>query len=116
MESKHTPGPWKYIHQAHCTKPSGLGQRYAVMANVIDYLHRPEERWLFNIKLDRTADLDLHREAEANARLIAAAPDLLEALQQLVNVPSIDIAHQELRVKAIEAINKALIPLSSTQG
>lgn len=78
---KGTPGHWHFVHQNHCTKPSGQGQRYAVMANIIDYLHRPDDRWIFNIKLDKVEDLAWHTEAEANARLIAAAPELLEVVQ-----------------------------------
>lgn len=84
LEFKGTKGPWKYIHQNHATKQSGQGQRYAVMAHVINYLTRPEERFVYNIKLDKTQDLNLHREAEANAMLISAAPDLLEACDDLL--------------------------------
>ena len=48
-------------------------------------------------------------ELNANAKLIAAAPDLLKALQDLLNVDEIDV-HSVFKVQrnAQQAINKAL--------
>lgn len=71
---KHTPGPWKVMPE-ECHRPyirirgSCLGARYKV-ANVLapDYKDAPE----------READ-----ETRANAALIAAAPELLEAVRCL---------------------------------
>lgn len=61
--SKHTPGPWTlngfYIEFDAAT-------RIATASN-----------W-------RMSGVDAHAEAKANARLIAAAPDLLEVLEQFV--------------------------------
>lgn len=64
--SKHTPGPWKWTGQA-VTVPSG--QRLLVNG--------------VSLPLGNHADSE---EADANARLIAAAPDLLEALKGVVAV------------------------------
>ena len=75
-----TPGLWNFTQQHHATKESGLGMRYGVYAQVIDVANREEERWLFNIALDKTIDPLLHKEAFANGMLIAAAPELLAAL------------------------------------
>jgi hypothetical protein len=67
--SKHTPGPWLFEPAPHgafdiCKDPNSLG-RYMVIAT-----RGPHDV--------RAAEM------HANARLIAAAPDLLEALQGLL--------------------------------
>jgi hypothetical protein len=111
----YTKGPWKFVHHNHQTKPSGQGQRYAVFAPVMNYLNRPDERFVFNIKLDKTQDLDLHREAEANARLISTAPEMLERLMHLRGMfgeylkSRGEVGQLEL-AKIDYVINKALIP------
>lgn len=70
----HTPGPWQVLPE-ECDKPyvrvrgTALGERYKI-ANVLTPIY----------------DGVLSREAEEtrrNAQLIAAAPDLLTALQRL---------------------------------
>ncbi|TGE04606.1 hypothetical protein [Hymenobacter fodinae] len=70
----HTPGPWKTLAE-ECDKPyirvrgGRLGSRYKI-ANVITPV--------YDGSTQREAD-----ETRANARLIAAAPDLLEALKKV---------------------------------
>ncbi len=57
MTAKHTPGPWEVDHDAIYCAGSG----------------------------DTIAEIDFARdEYSANARLIAASPDLLEALEAMV--------------------------------
>lgn len=59
MNTKHTPGPWKM-------QPSQHDERhYAIHA-------ASAMRWVAHVSVENN---------EANARLIAAAPELLEALQ-----------------------------------
>lgn len=68
ITTQHTPGPWKYGQESIdpewwiVTLPGGL-----VVANV-----------------------NAHANQEANARLIAAAPDLLEILQWITRCVSIN--------------------------
>jgi hypothetical protein len=74
MSEQHTPGPWQWshngasTHDTHCIEISG-GDRIGNVAYCQSY----------------TGDgYDDRSETIANARLIAAAPELLEALQAIV--------------------------------
>ena len=67
--SKHTPGPWEVFEREpdknYLRVRGPLGRRFKV-ANVINTKQPDEREWA---------------ETEANAKLIAAAPQMLEALQ-----------------------------------
>jgi hypothetical protein len=76
---KHTPGPWKVESD---------GMAIALGGEVITSRFAPENAY---------AD-----EARANARLIAAAPELLNALRRLINDNS-----SEARLAGLAAITKA---------
>ena len=66
QKQKHTPGPWYVLETKHCVGgplgPNGIGSGIAMCGM---RARTPEEQ-------------------EANARLIAAAPDLLDALKGIV--------------------------------
>jgi hypothetical protein len=82
---KHTQGPWY---------PVTLGAS-------------PDHAWAIDSELHEVARLpewtDNQAEAEANARLIAAAPDMLEALQSLTH----PMASDEDLQNALAVIAKA---------
>ena len=66
---KHTPGPWKVREPDHFV--DGL-------AHMVVSEHPQEGYW-------HIAEIGTHngrKESEANARLIAAAPEMLEALKE----------------------------------
>ena len=65
MNSKHTPGPWSYQEWGRLILDSGQGSSQLQVATVA-----------LNTRRD---------EGTANARLIAAAPELLEALEDIVS-------------------------------
>lgn len=74
MGAKHTPGPWEAIGnlvRSPAAKELGSGVMLAECA----------DRWFQKVNSD---------EAKANARLIAAAPELLEALNDLLEQSGID--------------------------
>lgn len=71
--AKHTPGPWKTFNRSWCeTSICAPGFDHGICC--LDINHATEE--------SQEADEAL---MAANARLIAAAPDLLEALQLTLN-------------------------------
>ena len=94
---KGTPGPWRVsekrgdlIDIRH--NSNGIGAISLNLAHVV-----ARQSWL--------------KEAEANAKLIAAAPELLEALQRMVNKAhkqNWNDAYPEELQSAQAAINKAL--------
>jgi hypothetical protein len=91
--NKHTPGPWTAI-----SDPLHFHSLTTIIAgNVVQGI--PQMRIDVGGKVDIT-------ELEANARLIAAAPDLLEALEALVTQVSNSHAYEEL-ADARAAIDKA---------
>lgn len=111
--SKHTPGPWKVSEKkANGTKAYVEGAAGYVVAQSYCL---PST----NIKYN-----DLWAEAEANARLIAAAPELLECLRELYAIvrgecPRLldeDIGgNGELELAIVDAIAKASSSSSSIQ-
>lgn len=96
---KHTPGPWHFGDE---TSLHGTKLVYA------------EDGWLVADAgriMKRSGE-----EIEANARLISSAPDLLEALDELLHTTlDLDISsgvtltdeEERIRKKAVEAIAKA---------
>lgn len=66
--AKHTPGPW--VVEENSSPPLIWGNDY--------------EKPVAEVELHRSYADYVDGEAQANARLIAAAPDMLEALENLV--------------------------------
>jgi hypothetical protein len=93
--TNHTPGPWVAERNSHYWHIRPVSGTPPFIGDVC--ASNPED-----------ADSGLQ---EANARLVAAAPELLEALKNLVSIPAFNVllrvngGHQ-LR-KACEAIDKA---------
>jgi len=90
MSEKHTEGPWEWD------------------ANVWDYDPEQEAPWLVSAGNDKVLFGQIGCTSEANARLIAAAPDLLEALQDLFHsFEMADAIECDIGRKARAAIAKA---------
>lgn len=77
--TKHTPGPWTinpvetYYESVGILTPNGRGFFFREIAKL---------QFPFD-------DITPNEEVRANARLVAAAPELLEALQRLIERPDI---------------------------
>jgi hypothetical protein len=106
MSAKHTPGPW--VHEFRRNKHGGWRDESLyvtvkagatlIAAYPLEYAEYPASE----------------NECEANARLIAAAPELLEALKAIRDHTFVDAEGPELRAqnalnhsRAIAAIAKA---------
>lgn len=87
----HTPGPWKHFRDHHANTPINSFSVMAVEGVICELNAEPENR-----------EGDLERQ-EANARLIAAAPELLEALERIAEHSSSEIT----QMVAKAAITKA---------
>jgi len=85
MKTKHTPGPWEIEPHSTIDKEFNVGPGISV-----DY-----------------DDVD-HAEQDANAKLIAAAPDLLEALNYCISVFDAQLDQKEpYYIQAVKAIKRA---------
>lgn len=105
--SKHTPGPWDLLPLAACQAvQAGPDNRICHLPDHVEFDGSPcgsiESQ-------DKTQD-----EIDANARLIAAAPELLEALQRIMHyantgasVCDVNTSEQPEFIAAREAIAKA---------
>lgn len=67
-ETKHTPGPWPWVR-------TGDGKRIVIGAGLVDGPNGYEVAEVYSDDCDREV-------AEANARLIAAAPEMFVALRE----------------------------------
>ncbi len=87
--NKFTPGPWEHTGQGDIVgkEDNGYGLGYVDVCSV--YLRTVRGR------------------TNANARLIAAAPDLLEALSEIINDGGKFVMTHETHRKARAAIAKA---------
>lgn len=115
-ELKHTPGPW-IVRQSELH-----GERYGgLWVEAIDLGDDRGERLLpitgsggAKSYTTRLVDIQIHDDNDANAHLIAAAPDLLEALKKVMSwiknwdVPFLeDERWPETKYKVDAALSKA---------
>ena len=107
MSNQFTAGPWEVVGEGLKIKPARHDLYFAPIAEAFPVIEWDEG--------DGNWRKAKHVEAHANARLIAAAPDLLEALRDLLVLAQahypIPAAKGEI-VRARTAIAKATNPTS----
>lgn len=105
MTTKHTPGPFKAI-QANCMDMDDEDDtRWSVVTNW--------PRQYFVATIENGAPGDTLRTEEANARLFAAAPDLLAACREAVRI----LETVELTKSAdLAAIERILAAIARAEG
>lgn len=94
MPTSHTPGPWKIDRYFPSRRPFGISQ---------DLGNKPGKAVTTSGGFARKST----DEAEANARLIAAAPDMLEALEYICEAEWDGINEPPWAERARAAIAKA---------
>ena len=99
MKTQHTPSPW-YVTE------------YAILAHNggTHILEHPKLKWekLASITGSRGNIVSkMISECEANARLIAAAPELLAICEEIANDSKCDLANSERRIRLYSALSKA---------
>lgn len=106
VRSKHTPGPWHYDSWKYINPGTGAIDRTVPV--VVTAKFRIAEM-ASDEGNDNPYTIPLS-EAEANARLIAAAPDLLEACKQIKAAYAhlTPYEHGEEAEKALDAIDAAI--------
>ena len=101
-ECKGTKGEWIATTNSHYQEVSLVTNKKRLNCNI----------FLYDVVEDNTLKLSLSEENEANAKLIAAAPDLLDALQAMLSrfkhVDEGYIKANHVKELAKKAINKAL--------
>lgn len=99
MSAPHTPGPWDHVdHTVWAVDETGTVNRFSALVQG-GYVCRAQG-W-------STADRTTEDELLANARLIAAAPDLLEALDAVRRVLPETLKQHDLFQAVEDAIAKA---------
>jgi len=109
---KHTPGPWEYdsnhsvVHGTprYIKAPAGYeGNQWNEVCHVQSFFNYDSREYL-------------RSKIEANARLIAAAPELLEALIELSHQMKEMLAFYGANVSAVSAAKKADSLISKAKG
>ena len=97
--SKHTPGPWEVSHGGHGSPRGFVIDEYFVLNRTV-----ADDVAIAADIVDPATQMP----SEANARLIAAAPDLLEVLERIV--ASSSLTDTQLWAEARDAVAKATAP------
>ena len=100
MTSEHTPGPWRAVIRKNQT-----GVRMAAVDMA------PHGRSWEPRRNGLLPDYE-----EANARLIAAAPEMLEALKMFLAPHTSPSIHEPTQVQLEQAVDAALAAIAKAEG
>jgi hypothetical protein len=105
MEMKHTPGPWHIAPKTatyRALPPDDIAEKMKIFGVPFQF-----DAVSVGTKHGTVALIPLDESNEANARLIASAPDLLDALRQIAAYP----VHraEEISIDGARAIARAAI-------
>jgi len=101
MSEQYTPGPWEAIE---------INVQNEKTFSILSYAEKLNEEKMEHMIFvgDSDAWIGSECQAKANIRLAAAAPELLKALQYILEVcPAIDLQGEKAHLLARDAIAKA---------
>ena len=107
MKTKHTPGPWSY----ETREPCGDTSRGWIVTDP----QSDNNDVLAHVDNENTRE-ELGQSAEVNARLIAAAPDLLEALINTLSSFKSQVGRYTTDTIAIAVIKQAEAAIARAEG
>ena len=104
---KHTPGPWEVLNQTEVYSAQGADSGDGIKAHSTDGWMIADCNGAVTFTEIGPAELGLDVQ-RANARLIAAAPDLLSALERLTAAArDVDVGYLDAAIRQAEdAIDK----------
>lgn len=113
MNTKHTPGPWEVVLPGKWR----IGSGYGVQARTPEGpgFPTPSATGYYAMCEPPPHGMDKKSEQEANARLIASAPDLLAALQTLTDHAQETYPHFESE-RGQRDIAAALAAIAKAEG
>lgn len=94
--NKHTPGPWK-IKKKFCA------YRFFALHNYLIPVEHPNGGYIAYASANK-----FDANSRANARLIAAAPDMLKALERVYEYNKHFVCAEGLESELLEVIEKAI--------
>lgn len=103
---KHTPGPWKFYHEVFRAQISSRK-----IIEIQDSNGIPIVKWSGFDGIDRPK-----KETIANARLIAAAPELLDALDEMIDAFPVEEKEGLRNVIQRIALGKAKAAIAKAEG
>lgn len=98
---KHTPGPWKITESANAIVVMGPNAQHVVIIPLFKEYAWSKEEWE-GLNLEEKNKVSI-----ANARLIAAAPELFEALENLMDFLFHGKKDRQTILRATAALAKA---------
>jgi hypothetical protein len=104
-ETKHTPGPWKWRYVP--SSETGTGHLAMLLETVVEPA-RLNDPCVLAVREDWQGWLMTTNEGRANARLIAAAPELLGALVDVTDYLKLSTAQTNVARDIIEAASAAI--------
>jgi len=112
MSAQHTPGPWRY--EAAGEQRADNDMRHGVVAECNDLWVAACYRSGTSAPNEKSSQAEA--EAEANARLIAAAPDLLAASQQAMLAFTFNGKTAQGRALHQDALRKIRAAIARAEG